>query len=76
MKKEPRESSSTSESGLARSASAFGSEDSVVLFLAGFLVTLVFGRSGFAGLSYGLAGLSCGFFFQNGSSPCERWTEF
>jgi hypothetical protein len=69
MKKEPRESSSTSESGLVRSASAFGSEDSVVLFLAGFLVTLVFGRSGFAGLF-------CDFFFQNGSSPCEKWTKF
>ena len=76
MKNEPRESSSTSESGLAKSASAFGSEDAVVLFLAGFLTTLVFWRSGFAGLSCGFAGLSCGFFFQNGSSPRQRCTKF
>ena len=68
MKNEPRESSSTSESGLAKSASAFGSEDSVVLFLAGFLITFVLGRGV-------LASLSWGFFFQNGSSPCQRWTK-
>ena len=76
MKNEPRESRSTSVSGLSKSASAFGSEDAVVLFLAGFLITLVFGRSGFAGLSCGFAGLSCGFFFQNGSSPWQRLMKY
>ena len=56
----------------------------MVLLLAGFLTTLVFGRTGLTGLSCGFAGLSCdGFLFQNGSSPCQKiitlshniWTE-
>ena len=83
-KNEPRESSSTSGSGLPTSSSAGRSEDAVVLFLAGFLTTLVFGRIGLTGLSCGFTGLSCdGFLFQNGSSPCQKiitiseniWTE-
>ena len=83
-KNEPRESSSTSGSGLPTSSSAGRSEDAVVLLLAGFLTTLVFGRTGLTGLSCGLTGLSCGgFLFQNGSSPCQKiitlseniWTE-
>ena len=56
----------------------------MVLLLVGFLTTLVFGRTGLTGLSYGFAGLSCdGFLFQDGSSPCQKiitlseniWTE-
>ena len=84
IKKYPRESSSTSGSGLPTSSSAGRSEDAVVPFLAGFLTTLVFGQTGLTGLSCGFAGLSCdGFLFQNGSSPCQKiitlseniWTE-
>ena len=72
-KNEPRESSSTSGSGLRTSSSAGRSEDAVVLLLAGFLTTLVFGRTGLTGLSCSFAGLSCdGFLFQNGSSPCQK----
>ena len=79
-KNEPRESSSTSDSVLPTSSSAGRSEDAVVLFLAGFLITLVFGRTGLTGLSCGLTGLSCGFaglscdgfLFQNGSSLCQK----
>ena len=79
-KNEPRESSSTSGSGLRTSSSAGRSEDAVVLLLAGFLTTLVFGRTGLTGLSCGFASLFCdGFLFQNGSSPCQKnnhtWTE-
>ena len=73
MKNKPRESSSTSDSGLRTLSSAGRSKDAVVLLLAGFLTTLVFGRTGLAGLSCGFAGLSCdGFLFQNGSSPCQK----
>ena len=75
-KNEPRESSSTSDSGLPTSSSAGSSEDAVVLFLAGFLTTLVFGRSGLAGWSCGFAGFSCGFLFQNESSPCQKKSHF
>ena len=83
-KNEPRESSSTSDSGLRTLSSTGRSEDEVVLLLAGFLTTLVFGRTGLTGLSCGFAGLSCdGFLFQNGSSPYQKiitlseniWTE-
>ena len=44
MKNEPRESSSTSESGLSGSSSTFGSEGSSLFFLVGLLVTLVLGE--------------------------------
>ena len=80
----PRESSSTSDSGLRTLSSAGRSEDAVVLLLAGFLTTLVFGRTGLTGLSCGFAGLSCdGFLFRMDHHPVRKiitlseniWTE-
>ena len=63
IKNKPRESSSTSDSSSSPSSSKFKLAGSVVVFLAGFLVTLVLVRAG-------LAGLSCGFFFQKEESTC------